>query len=80
MNVQQATDFFMWCVIINTALFVLWAVFFMAVPNLVYRTQQHFFPVSKDQFNLIFYGFLGLYKIFLLVFAVVPYLALLIIG
>jgi len=48
-------------------------------PELVYRTQRTWFPLSKDVFTVLIYSFLGLFKIFFLVFNLVPYIALLIV-
>ena len=80
MDIQTLTTFFMWCTIINGAMFVLWATICMFAPDLVYRTQSKFFPIPRETFNVIIYSFLGLFKIFVLLFNVVPYVALLIIG
>ncbi len=49
-------------------------------PDLVYRTQNKWFPIPRETFNVVIYSFLGLFKIFFLVFNAVPYVALLIIG
>ena len=46
----------------------------------VYRLQSRFFPIPRETFNVVIYSFLGLYKIFVIVFCLVPYLALLILG
>jgi len=80
MDIQALTQFFMWCTIINGALFFLWTTMFLFFPDLVYRTQSRWFEISREQFNLIIYSFLGLFKIVFLFFNVVPYVALLIIG
>ena len=80
MDIQTLTSFFMWCTIINAALFTLWAVMWLMLPDLVYRTQIKWFPIPRETFNVVFYSFLGLFKIFFLIFNVVPYVSLLIIG
>ncbi len=80
MDLQMLTTFFMWCTIINGGLLILWALFTMLAPDLVYRTQSMWFPIPRETFNVVIYSFIGLFKIFFLVFNVVPYLALLIIG
>jgi hypothetical protein len=80
MDIQILTTFFMWCTIINGALLVLWITMFILVPDFVYRTQSKWFPISRETFNVVIYSFLGLFKIVFLVFNVVPYVALLIIG
>ena len=38
------------------------------------------FPLSRDAFNIALYSFLGLFKIFVLGFNLVPYVALVIMG
>ena len=80
MDIQTLTTFFMWCTIINGALLVLWTVMFMAAPNLVYRIQSIWFPIPRETFDVVMYSFLGVFKIVFLVFNVVPYVALLIVG
>ena len=78
MDIQIFTAFFMWCTIINGSLLVFWALFYMAFPNLVYRVQSKFFPMPQESFNIVFYSFIGLFKILFLFFNLVPYVALLI--
>jgi hypothetical protein len=80
MDLQILTTFFMWCAIIDGALLTLWITMFMLAPDLVYRTQNKWFPLPRETFNVVFYSFLGLFKIVFLVFNVVPYVALLIVG
>ena len=52
----------------------------LLVPDLVYRTQSKFFSIPRETFNVIFYSFLGLFKIIFLFFNVVPYVVLLILS
>jgi hypothetical protein len=79
MDIQTLTRFFMWCTIINGGLLVLWTTLWMLVPEWVYRTQSKWFPIPREPFNVIIYSFLGLFRIIFLVFALVPYVSLLII-
>ena len=80
MDIQTLTAFFLWCTLINGALLVLWTIICMFAPDLVYRTQNKWFPLPRETFNVVIYSFLGLFKIVFLVFNVVPYVALLIVG
>lgn len=79
MDIQTLTAFFMWCMIINGALLVLWTTMCIFAPDLVYRTQCKWFPIPRETFNVVMYSFLGLFKIVFLVFNVVPYAVLLIV-
>jgi hypothetical protein len=79
MDIPTLTSFFMWCSIINGGILAVWTLSAITVPDLVYRTQQAF-PIPRETFNVVFYSFIGLFKIVFLVFNLVPYLALLIIA
>ena len=80
MDIQTLTRFFMWCTIINGGILTFWTLSCMFIPDLVYRTQQWFFPLPRETFDVVLYSFLGLFKVFFLVFNAVPYVALLIVG
>ena len=80
MDIQTLTSFFMWCTIINGAMFVLWTTMCILAPDLVYSLQSKLFPIPRETFNVVIYSFLGVFKIVFLAFNVVPYLALLIVG
>jgi hypothetical protein len=80
MDIQIITTFFMWCTIINGSILTLWAGFSIFAPDLVFRTQSKWFPIPRETFNVLIYSFFGLYKIVFLVFNVVPYIALLVVG
>jgi hypothetical protein len=68
----------MWCTIINGGLLLFWTLMCVLVPDLAYRLQYRFFPISRDVFNVVIYAFLGLFKILFILLNVVPYVALLI--
>jgi hypothetical protein len=80
MDIQALTRFFMWCTIINGALLASWTTMCILAPDLVYRAQSKWFPIPRETYTIVMYSFLGLFKIIFLVFNLVPYLALLIIG
>jgi hypothetical protein len=80
MDIQTLTNFFMWCTIINGGLLLLWTGISLLAPDLVYRTQNRWFPMPRETFTVVFYSFLGLFEIVFLVFNLVPYVALLIVG
>ena len=80
MDIQTLTSFFMWCTVLNGALLIIWTTTLVLAPDLVYRTQSRWFPIPRETFDLVIYSFLGLFKIVFLVFNLVPYIALLIVG
>jgi len=80
MDIQTLTSFFMWCTIINAGFLLFLALIFMLAPNLVYRLQSIFINITRETFDIVFYSFIGFFKIMFLVFSLVPWIALLIIG
>lgn len=80
MTISILTNFFLWCTIINGSLLVIWTVVSMLAPDIIYSLQSKWFPIRRDAFDVILYCYLGLFKIFFIVFNLVPYLALLIVG
>lgn len=80
MDTQTLTEFFKWCTIINVAVFVLSTIMILAVPDFIYGAHGQLFHVPRESFDVVLYSFLGLYKIIILAFGLVPYVALRIVG
>lgn len=76
MDIRTTTNFFLWCTIINGALLIFWTMMCLIAPDLVYRTQNKWFPIPRDTFNVVMYAFLGCFKIIWIAFNLVPYAAL----
>jgi len=80
MDTQTLTSFFMWCSIINVGILFFLALIYLLAPNLAYRLQSKFISISRETFDIVFYSFIGFFKVVVLVFNVVPWIALRIIG
>ncbi len=80
MDIQTLTTFFMWCTILNVALLLLSSLICICAGDWVYRIHSKLFSISKETFNVLIYSFIALYKLFVIVFNLIPYIALLIIG
>lgn len=79
MNIETLQSFLMWCTIINVSLMMFWTLCCTFALDWVYRTQRMFFPISKDVFTIVMYSFLAIFKILVVVFNLVPFIAILII-
>lgn len=80
MDVQMLTRFFMWCTILNMVLLVLSFLILAFAGDFVYKIHGKWFPMPRETFNVVLYSFLGIYKIIVFVFNVMPWAALAIIG
>jgi len=79
-TIEALRAFFMWCSVINGGMLIFSSIFIMTASNLTFATHSKWFKISRESFDVAMYSFLGLYKLAFLVFNLVPYLALLIIG
>ena len=64
----------------NMALLVLSSLICTFAGGSIYRMHSKWFPMSREAFNVVVYSFIGVFKILVLVFNLVPYIALLIMG
>ena len=81
MDIQILTRFFMWCTILNTSLLLVASLSGMAFStDFVYRIHSKWFPMQKDTFNAVFYALIGIWKIIIIVFNVIPWAVLAIIS
>lgn len=79
MEIQTLTNFFKWCTIINAGLLIAATLMLLLVPDFTYHVQSMWIDISRETFNVVYYSMIGLFKIFFIVFNVVPWIALTII-
>jgi len=80
MDIVTLRAFFMWCTILNGGFLIFSSLILTFAGNLIYRVHTRWFPMPRDAFNIVIYSFIGLYKVLILVFNLVPYVALVILG
>lgn len=80
MTIEITRDFLGWCSVINMGLLLWWFMFFTLVHDLVYRIHSKWFKLSVERFDAIHYAGMAFFKISIILFNIVPYLALRIVG
>ena len=80
MDIQTLTRFFMWCTILSGSILAVWTIFFEFAPDFAFRTQSKFFPISREAYNVVIYSAFAVFRILFVVFNLVPFVALLIVG
>ena len=78
MDIHMLYIFFMWCTIINYGLLILMFLILISAGDWIHRIHSKWFPMSKETFNVVIYSFLGVYKMGVIIFNLVPFVALLI--
>lgn len=76
MNIEDLKEFLMWCSIINVSLLIFSAIFCISLSDWAYAMHSKMFKISREAFNTSIYAFLGIFKIIVIVFNIVPWLAL----
>lgn len=76
MDFQKITDFFKWCSIINAGLLIYSILMLTLFADLAYSVHGAMFEMTRENFNIAVYWFIGLYKVLFIVFNLVPYIVL----
>jgi hypothetical protein len=79
MNIETARSFFLWCTVIDYGVLLLWVVLATLGRGWLYGLVGRIFPVSREQFDLLNYAGIALYKVGIILFNLVPLISLYII-
>jgi hypothetical protein len=80
MRIEMARDALLWCAIINYGLLLAWFLCFILVHDWMRRLHGRWFRLSVEQFDTVHYAGMAMFKIGILLFNLVPYIALRIVG
>ena len=80
MDLQTLKQFFLWTTILNGGILLLSSFICMGLMDFAYKMNHKCFGISRDSFNTMAFSFIAFYKVIVLTFNVVPYLALLTIA
>ena len=76
MTLEILKDFFLWCTVINFSLFLLSFIVITALKKFIFRIHGKWYDIPEENFSLIFYNFMLYYKIAIIFFNLVPFIAL----
>jgi hypothetical protein len=65
-----------WSALINYGVLVVWFLFFVLGHDWMYRVHTKFFALSVEKFDSAHYASMAFFKLLVLVFNLVPYLAM----
>lgn len=80
MDLETIRAAFGWAALIHVGFLLWWGLLFILARGWIYRMHTRWFRLPEDRFDAFHYGGMGLYKVLVLVFVLVPYLALRIVG
>jgi len=80
MTIEIIRSTLAWCTVINWVLLLWWLLFFTMAHDWTYRFHSKWFNLSVEKFDAIHYAGMAFFKMCILMFNLVPYLALRIVG
>jgi hypothetical protein len=75
-ELQTVTAFFGWCAVLNIGLLLFTAIWLIVFRDFTKSIHSAILSVDQDSMDVIYFQFMGNLKIAVIVFNVVPYLAL----
>jgi len=80
MSLERTRNFLIWCTVINYAILLVWFLVFALAHDWMRRLHGRWFRLSDEQFDSLHYAGMTIYKIAILMFNLVPFVVLSIIG
>ena len=80
MAIQIVRKVLAWCAVMDIGLLVWWFTFFVLAHDWTYRLHSKWFNISVETFDTIHYAAMAFFKIGTLLFILIPYFALHIVG
>ena len=80
MSIDVVRNFFLCCAVINYLVLVVWFLLLVFPHQWLYRLWGKWFRLTAEQFDAVNFAGIALYKVGILLFNLVPYVALRIVG
>lgn len=75
-TLASITQFFAWCTLLNIGLFLFSALLLSVFSGPIKKLHSALLSVDPNQLTTLYFNFLARYKLLIIVFNLVPYLAL----
>jgi len=76
MNIELVRGVLLWCTVINYGILLVWFLFFMLAHDWIYRFHGRWFQLSLEEFDMLHYAGMSVYKIGIILLNLAPYIAL----
>ncbi len=80
MTVEIIRGVLAWCSVINMGLLLFWVLWLKLAHDFIFRIHGKWFRLPEERFDTIHYSGMLFFKICIILFNLVPYLALRIVG
>ncbi len=76
MNISTLLTMLLWCTVINYIILLIWFAVFTFAHNALYQLHSRWFRMSMEQFDVMNYAGMAVYKIGVMLLNLVPLIAL----
>ncbi len=80
MSVETLREMLLWCAVINYAVLLIWFAAYTLAHGWLQRLWGRWFHLTGEQFDMLTFGTMALYKVGILLLNLVPLIALYIVG
>ncbi len=80
MSIEMIRNWLGVCGLINMGMLMMWFAMMVFAHDWIYKMHTKWFKMPVERFDAMHYGGMGLFKLFIFVFNIVPWLALLIVA
>jgi hypothetical protein len=76
MNVEIVRKALLWCAVINYGILLVWFLLFILAHDWMYLLHGRWFRLSVEQFDMLHYAGMAIFKVGIILLNLVPYIAL----
>jgi hypothetical protein len=80
MSTEVARNVLLWATVLDYGILVVWFLFFVFAHDWMLGIHGRWFHLSRDQFDALHYAGMSVFKIGIMLFNLVPFFALCIVG
>ena len=80
MSMTVTRTVLLWCTVLNYGILLMWFLLFVFARDWMQRLHGRWFRLSSEQFDTLHYAGIAIFKIGILLFNLVPLIALCIVG
>jgi hypothetical protein len=79
MDIEKLQEFFFWCMLVNTGIYIFTAVAVLVFRDLIYKIHRKMFGLDEETVSKSLHMYLAAYKLLITVFNFVPWIVIIII-
>ena len=80
MSIELTRHFLLWCAVINYGVLLVWFLVFVLARKWIQRIHGRWFRLSREQFDALHYAGMSIFKIGIILFNLVSFIVLSILG